>query len=363
MNRVSRFFKLVGFETKRVLRNKAVGFFLMAFSLILILLLFALQTSESRYAIAVLDDGVEVEKTEIYEDVSHTLKNRLIYVDSEEEGIDMIRKREVSFFFRFYHADENNPTTMVFYYDEANRFARGLAYDVRAAAEKSAYEGIVSLIESYGVVLNESYFEPVSIKPISKVFRYDQLAFVAEVAVSISLVLMLGLAYAIARDRETKVSENLCYLPLGRNEYLLAKLVPFFVLGMIEMLIVLILGVTIMDIVFKINLLLVWLLSSIFVMAVLSLGLLFATMRSQISAAFFSILTIILPVFLSILMIIESRPLYVQIFCYLLPIIPFMQLAEGMIYNGMVIWWDIPILIVHAIGYYLAAYFLIKKRT
>ena len=362
MSKVRRFFKLVGYESKRVLRNRSVSFLLVAFSLILLFVVFAVQSAKPDYTIAVFTDGVRVEETTAYRETSSVIHNHLIEVSSEEMGIDLIRERKAEFFFKFIRGASDDHVQMVLYYDESNRLARGLAYDVREKAQVEAYKAIVDLLEEYGVTLDQTYFEPVSIQPITKVFTYDQLAFVMEIAVCVALILMLGLAYSIARDRETSVNKNLGYLPIGKHEYLFSKLFTYFILGMVEMLVVLIFGAILMKIEFHINFLLVWLASSCFVMASLSLGLLCSTMKSQISSAFLDILVVLVPVFLSLLIVISSKPMIVRILCYCFPIIPFMQLAEGMIYNGVVIWWTIPILFVEAVVFYIPAYFRIWKK-
>jgi len=362
MSRGSAFFKLMGFEGKRIFRNRAVSFLLLTFAAILLLLLTFMQSRDVVYSIAVFPNGEEVENSVIITEIKTVFRSDNIIVESEEEGLDMIRYGKATFLLTF-HRGESGTVSAVLYYDESNRFARGLAYDVRAVEQSRSYSKILEIISSGGIYeIDEAVLVPVTISPITKIFEYEQLSFVMEIAVCVALVLMLGLAYSLARDRETDLSKNLSYLPIGKHTYLFAKLIPYFILGMVEMPVVLLLGMFAMHIEFQLNFFLVWLLSSFFVMATLSLGLLLSLMKSQISAVLCDMIAILFPIFVCIFTVVDALPLVSQIFCYAFPIIPFMQLANGMIFNGVIIWWDIAILITESILFYSATYLIFRRN-
>ena len=366
MRKMPRFLSLLGYEFKRILRNRAVTVLLLSFAVVLIVVLFFLQSAKMVYPIAVYtEDGAEIKAaTDEFLGGSNAngMKYKVYSVTSVEEGVDMIRRNKATFFVHIRPESETAPVTATFYYDEANRLSRGIAYDLLEAGANSAYRDIAKMLEEYGISPNEANFQPLKIQSVGYHLRYDELAFVMEIAVAVSLILMLGLAYSVSRDRETDVSKNLAYLPIGRHEYMLSKLIPYFCLGLLQMIIVFVIGSTMIHIQFRTSLVLVCVLSLFFVTATLSVGLLFSTMKSQISTVFCSVLAVMLPVFISLLIAIEASPILVQIFCYLFPIIPFMQLATGMLFNGVIIWWDIPIMAAQTVVYYLAASFLLKKQ-
>ena len=114
---------------------------------------------------------------------------------------------------------------------------------------------------------------------------------------------------------------------------------------------------------FQTNILLVILLSSFFILAIIMLGLLFSLFKSQISTIFLDMLVVILPIFVSIVVYVQACPIYVQMLLYCIPITPFITFLNCMMFNGVILWWLVPVFALQIIVYYLVAVKLMKKRV
>ena len=361
-----QFFKLVGYETKRVMRNKVVFTMLLVFSIILLLVLSFVQVNTSSYPIAIFTDGVNLEEAGVVQLIEENLAtSKITYVDSKQEGLDMIKSNDACFFICLVAGEEEtDQTTAIFYYDQSNTIGRTVATELNNAKNEYTYETTNEFLSKYGITLNETYFDLIKFEPASdKEISIRQMPFAVEVTCCASIILMMGLAYSLARDNETQVSKNIAYIPVGVNRYLLSKVVPYFVLGMIEMTAMYLLGMIFFKIHFQINILLVILLSSFFILSVIMLGLLFSLFKSQIATISLDMLVVILPIFVSIVVYVQACPMYIQILLYCIPITPFISFLNCMMFNGVVLWWNIPIFIAQIIIYYLIAVAIMKKRV
>jgi len=359
-----QFFKLVKYETIRVSRNKVVFTMLFVFSVILLLALSFIQINTDSYPIAIFTDGVNIDKAGVVQLIEDNLKtSRITFVNSKEDGLDMIKKNSACFFICLDAGEEEDETTATFYYDQSNTVGRTVASSLAEAKNQYAYDTITEFLSRYGITLNETYFQLITFKPVSdNAITIRQMPFSIEVTCCASIILMLGVAYSLARDNETQVSKNTAYIPIGSNRYLLSKVIPYFLLGMIQMSIMYFLGIVFFKIDFQLNILLVILLSSFFVMSVILLGLLFSLFKSQISTIFLDMMAVLLPVFVSIVVYVQACPIFIQAILYCLPITPFISYLNCMIYNGVVLWWVIPIFIAQSIVYYLISLFIVKRR-
>lgn len=361
---MSRFLKLMGYEAKRIFRNRAIFVMLLAFAIVVIVMLFFVQSANMNYVLAVYSDGMDVADEDGFVIVSDMLHAKVVYVDTEDRGLEMVKMSEATFFVRFERGNgEDDPPKAIIYFDGSNRVASGLAGEFRDMKNKRAYSGLLDWLEEWGVTMDRAYFERVALRPVMEEYNRVQLSFALEIAAFVSLILMMGIAYSLARDRETGVAKNVAYIPIGYNTYFFSKLIPYFILGMLEMLLLCGLGAWLMNITFQINIGVVWLLSSVFVTATLALGLFFSMMRSQISTVFLGMISMLLPLFVEMLVVVSALPTFVRVLLNFLPVTPFIQLFNGMIYNGVLTWWNIPILAAQTVVYYLAALVVIKKQS
>ena len=115
----------------------------------------------------------------------------------------------------------------------------------------------------------------------------------------ISMVLgfpALSVALTLAREREHGTLEQLLATPIGRGELLVGKMIPYIIVGLINVIVIPILAILWFEIPFNGNFALFFVLSAIFLFAILSMGIVIGVfMRTQAAAMALSFLVDLLP--------------------------------------------------------------------
>ncbi|MFQ6724399.1 MAG: ABC transporter permease [Clostridia bacterium] len=359
------FFKMIKYEAMRVVRNKVVLTMLLSFSIILLLIISFVQVDTKNYPIAIFTDGVDINDVGVMDVIEENIQfNRVTFVDSKEEGLKLVKRGRVCFFICLDAGENLDDTTAVFYYDQSSTIGRTVKNNVSDAKNEFAYDTITEFLDKYGIKLKESYFQLVTFEPTStNTIEVTQVPFAMEVGICVAIVLMFGLAYSMSRDNETNVSKNLSYMPVGTNRYLMSKVVPYYLLGFAQLVVLYSMGSLFFKIHFQINILLAMLLTSVFVLAVIAMGLIFSLLKSQIATIFIDMLTIVLPMFILTMVYVQATPIFVQILLYCFPVVPFVRLLNGMMFNGVILWWQIGVLLVQVVVYYLIAMLILKRRV
>jgi ABC-2 type transport system permease protein len=157
------------------------------------------------------------------------------------------------------------------------------------------------------------------------------------IGVLLTVTLTLVTAIAVVRERERGTLEQLIVTPIGKASLMLGKLVPFVLVGYVQMTVVLVLGWLIFDIPMRGSLPLLYLLTIPFIVASLGVGLLVSTVaRSQAQAmqlAFFFMLPNIL---LSGYMFPRAAmPMPAQWIGLLLPLTYYLKMLRGILLKGV----------------------------
>ncbi len=117
----------------------------------------------------------------------------------------------------------------------------------------------------------------------------------------ISLVLgfpALSVALTLAQEHEHGTMEQLMVSPIGRTDLLLGKMIPYILVGLINVIMIPILAMLWFEIPFNGNFLLFFILSAIFLFSILSMGVLIGVfMKTQATALAVSFLLIFFPGF------------------------------------------------------------------
>jgi ABC transporter DrrB family efflux protein len=156
------------------------------------------------------------------------------------------------------------------------------------------------------------------------------------VGIIIQLVTLFLTSFAIVREREVGTLEQLFVTPVGRAGLMLGKLLPYAIVGFIEMLIVL----TVMVYLFKIpingSLWLLLALSCLFLVCGLGLGLLISTLaRTQVAAMQFAFIVMLPSVLLSgFVFPREEMPLPIYLLTFTIPVTYFIEILRGVILRG-----------------------------
>ncbi len=147
----------------------------------------------------------------------------------------------------------------------------------------------------------------------------------------------LTIALSIAREKEDGTLEQLMATPLGRSQLLAGKLVPYVLVGLVDVLLLTAVGRWGFGVPFNGSLLLLLFLSTIFLWANLSIGLLIATaVETQAAAIMLAFLIFVIPPFFlsGLFLPISGMPLWLQSEAFTLPATHFVTIARTIFLKG-----------------------------
>ena len=156
------------------------------------------------------------------------------------------------------------------------------------------------------------------------------------IGVLLTITLTLITATAIVRERERGTLEQLIVTPIGKTSLMLGKLLPFVIVGYVQMTVVLTMGWVFFRVPIVGSLPLLYLLTIPFIIASLGVGLLISTVaRSQAQAMqlsfFFMLPNILLSGYLFPRM---SMPLPAQVVGLALPLTYYLKILRGLMLKG-----------------------------
>jgi ABC-2 type transport system permease protein len=156
------------------------------------------------------------------------------------------------------------------------------------------------------------------------------------IGVILTMTMILFTAVAIVRERERGNLELLIATPVRSSELMLAKILPYVFIGLIQVTVVLLLGWALFAVPMRGLLINVYLVSLVFIVANLALGLVISTVTSSQFQAMQLTFFILLPsILLSGFMFpFEGMPKVAQWIAEVLPMTHFMRLIRGVILRG-----------------------------
>ena len=157
------------------------------------------------------------------------------------------------------------------------------------------------------------------------------------IGVLLSLTMVLITSMAIVRERERGTLEQLIVTPIDKTSLMLGKLLPFLVIGYVQVTVILILGRLLFRIPMLGSLPLLYLLSVAFIVASLALGLLISTLvRSQVQAMQLGFLFLLPNILLSGFMFPrQAMPVAAQWIGGLLPLTYYLTILRGVLLKGV----------------------------
>jgi len=175
------------------------------------------------------------------------------------------------------------------------------------------------------------------------------------IGVLLSLTMVLITSIAIVRERERGTLEQLIVTPIDKTSLILGKIVPFLIIGFVQMTVILVLGWLLFDIPVRGSLLLLYAMAFAFIVANLGLGLLMSTLvRSQLQAMQMGFLFLLPNILLSGFMFPRSAmPAPAQWLGSALPLTYFLEVLRGVLLKGIGIghlWQEGLILALFAVG-------------
>jgi ABC-2 type transport system permease protein len=141
---------------------------------------------------------------------------------------------------------------------------------------------------------------------------------------------------AIARERERGTLEQLIVSPVRRVELVVGKILPYVVIGYIQMTLILAAGLFVFQVSLVGSLPLLYALAFLFIAANLALGLFFSTLaRTQQQAMQMSMFFLLPNILLSGFMFpFEAMPRAAQFLAQLLPLTHFLRIVRGITLKG-----------------------------
>jgi ABC-2 type transport system permease protein len=145
-------------------------------------------------------------------------------------------------------------------------------------------------------------------------------------------------AMAIVREKELGTLEQLNVTPLARWELIVGKLVPYAVIGMIDVVLVLIVSILWFEVPMRGSILLLFAMSMVYLLSTLGLGLFISTIsatqqQAMMTTTFFFLTPMI---YLSgFIFPIENMPSCIQPITYLIPLRYFLVILRGIFLKGI----------------------------
>ncbi len=187
-------------------------------------------------------------------------------------------------------------------------------------------------------------------------------------AIIMTLIGALLPALVVAREWERGTMEALMSTPVTIRELILGKVVPYFCLGMISMLICALVAVFFYGLPMRGSWIVLALVSAVFLFSALGLGLMISTLtRSQILAYQITLVVSFLPAYIlsGFLFEIWSMPQWIQAITHIIPARYFVQSLQTLFLVGNV--WDlilfdlVPMALIGAIFYAITIFKTVKR--
>ena len=188
------------------------------------------------------------------------------------------------------------------------------------------------------------------------------------IAVIMMLITALLTSLTVAREWETGTMEQLISTPVRPPELILGKLAPYFVIGMVDMLLSVLAGRYLFDVPIRGSLVLLFGVSAVFLVGALALGIFISTLaKTQLLASQAAFVATFLPAFLlsGFMFDIGNMPRPLQVMTNLIPARHFVTVLRGLYLKGTglaELWPQCLLLVAFAALMLLLAIRTFKKR-
>ncbi len=188
------------------------------------------------------------------------------------------------------------------------------------------------------------------------------------IAVILMIIAALLTSLTIAREWEMGTMEQLLSTPLRPAELVLGKMVAFFGLGLIDMLVAIGVGVLLFQVPLRGNPFFLFITGCIFLFGALCWGILLsAVAKSQLLAYQMGMLSSFLPAFLlsGFIYAIENMPVVIQVITYIVPARYFITILKGVFLKGVglqILWGEVAFLLVFAAAVFRVTTQKVKQK-
>jgi len=188
------------------------------------------------------------------------------------------------------------------------------------------------------------------------------------IAVIMMVIAAMLTSLTFAREWERGTMEQLISTPMQGSELVLGKLIPYFAIGLLDMVLAVLLGQFMFEVPLRGNVALLFGVASIFLVGVLTMGMLFSiATKSQLLASQLAMTVTFLPSFLlsGFIFAIVNMPRPIQWITYLVPARYFIGILKGIYLKGVgleILAMDTILLVVFAAAMVSAAQWKFRKK-
>jgi ABC-2 type transport system permease protein len=188
------------------------------------------------------------------------------------------------------------------------------------------------------------------------------------IAVIMMVIAALLTSLTVAREWERGTMEQLISTPVKGPELVLGKLMPYFVIGLVDVTLAVLMGQFLFHVPLRGNVALLFGMASVFLVGVLAMGMLISiATKSQLLASQVAMTATFLPAFLlsGFMFAITNMPRVIQVVTYAVPARYFVALLKGIYLKGVgleILAGDALLLVVFAVVIVLLANLKFKKR-
>ena len=261
-------------------------------------------------------------------------------LSSEEEGAHLLAIGEVQFILNI----PNNFTRDLIRGYRPSLLLEADATDPAATSNAIAAVNILpNIIFAKDLQGSLSYLNP-SLPPIdfrihakynpSAITQYNIVPGLIGVVLTMTMIMIT--AIAMTRERERGTLENLLAIPIQPLEVMLGKVIPYIIVGYIQLFLIVILARFLFSVPVLGSILLLLLAALPFIAANLSIGLLFSTLaRNQLQAVQMSVFFFLPSILLSGFMFpFRGMPMWAQALGEILPLTHFVRITRGIMLKG-----------------------------
>ena len=158
------------------------------------------------------------------------------------------------------------------------------------------------------------------------------------IAVIMMIIAALLTSLTVAREWERGTMEQLISTPITGGELVLGKLAPYFVIGLLDLILAVLLGQFLFQVPLRGSLWLLFGMAAVFLAGTLSMGMLISIVtKNQMLANQLAMVTTFIPAFLlsGLMFSIHNMPQAIQLFTYLIPARYFVYLMRGIYLKGV----------------------------
>lgn len=307
----------------------------------LLLFGYAIRTDVRNLPAAVLDESRTAESRALVTVLENTGSFRVIGEVGSRAELD----REI--------ARGNAKAAIVIPPDYARRLKRGDGAQAQVIvdaadplASQSAMSGAALAGAAYGGILAGAGKVPLEVRVRPRYnpgLRSEAYIVPGIIGVLLSITMLVITSMAVVRERERGTLEQLIVTPLGKGALMLGKVLPFVLVGYVQMTVILILGKLVFDVPIRGSVPLLYVIVSSFIMANLGIGLFISTLaRSQAQAMQMAFFVMLPNILLSGFMFPrEAMPLLAQWIGLALPLTYFLEILRGILLKdvGLAVLW------------------------